>query len=76
MLALDFQFDQTSNGQVRKPLHLVDEFTPEALAVECRRRIDADATLGILDRLVAVRGRTPEHVRRQRPGAGRNALCY
>ncbi len=61
--ALDFQFDQTRDGRVLKLLHVVDEYTREALAIECRRRIDADATVAVLDRLVAARGRVPEHVR-------------
>ena len=61
--ALDFQFDQTADGRLLKLLHVVDEHTREALAIECHRRIDADATVALLDRLVAARGRTPEHVR-------------
>jgi len=61
--ALDFQFDQTADGRVLKLLHVVDEFTREALAIECRRRIDADATVARLDRLIAARGRAPGHVR-------------
>jgi putative transposase len=61
--ALDFQFDQTADGQILKLLHVVDEFTREALAIECRRRIDADATVATLDRLIAARGQAPEHIR-------------
>jgi putative transposase len=61
--ALDFQFDQTTDGRVLKLLHVVDEFTREALAIECERRIDADATVATLDRLLAVRGRAPQHIR-------------
>jgi putative transposase len=53
--ALDFQFDQTADGRILKLLHVVDEFTREALAIECDRRIDADKTVAILDRLVAER---------------------
>ncbi len=33
--ALDFQFDQTADGRILKLLHVVDEFTREALAIEC-----------------------------------------
>ena len=36
--ALDYQFDQTADGGILKLLHVVDEFTREALAIECRRR--------------------------------------
>jgi transposase InsO family protein len=61
--ALDFQFDQTADGRILKLLHVVDEFTREALAIECRRRIDADATVAVLERLVGERGRAPEHIR-------------
>jgi putative transposase len=61
--ALDFQFDQTADGQILKLLHVVDEFTREALAIECERRIDADATVATLERLVALRGRAPGHIR-------------
>ena len=61
--ALDFQFDQTADGRVLKLLHVVDECTREALAIECARRIDSDATVATLERLVAVRGRAPEQIR-------------
>jgi putative transposase len=44
-------------------LHVVDEFTREALAIECRRRIDADATVTVLEGLTLTRGRAPEFVR-------------
>ena len=61
--ALDFQFDQTADGRILKLLHVVDEFTREALAIECQRRIDADASVAVLDRLVAVRGTAPAFIR-------------
>ena len=61
--ALDFQYDQTADGRVLKLLHIVDEFTREALAIECERRIDADATVAKLEVLVAIRGRAPEFIR-------------
>jgi putative transposase len=61
--ALDFQFDQTADGRILKLLHVVDEFTREALAIECRRRIDADATVAVLDRIVAQRGGAPQFIR-------------
>jgi putative transposase len=46
-----------------KLLHIVDEFTREALAIECHRRIDADHTVKVLDRLVARRGTAPGFIR-------------
>ena len=61
--ALDFQFDQTADGRILKLLHVVDEFTREALAIECHRRIDADKTVATLERLVAERGRAPAFIR-------------
>ena len=61
--ALDFQFDQTADGRLLKLLNIVDEFTREALAIECRRRIDADHIVTVLDRLVAERGTAPAFIR-------------
>ena len=58
--ALDFQFDTTSEGRILKLLHVVDEHTREALAIEVARRIDADRTVSVLERIVALRGRPPE----------------
>ncbi len=55
--ALDFQFAQTADGRLLKLLHVVDEVTREALAMSCERRIDADGTVAVLDRLRAARGR-------------------
>ena len=58
--ALDFQFDQTADGRVLKLLNVVDEFTREALAIHVARRIDADQTVTVLERLAdgAARPRT------------------
>jgi putative transposase len=61
--AIDFQWDQTADGHNLKLLHVVDEFTREALAIECRRRIDSDQTVNVLDRLVGERRGTPAFVR-------------
>lgn len=61
--ALDFQFDTTTDGRILKLLHVVDEHTREALAVQVERRIDADHTVRVLERIVAGRGRPPELVR-------------
>jgi hypothetical protein len=51
--ALDFQFDQTADGRILKLLHVVDEFTREALEVHCERRVDADATVARLELIVS-----------------------
>jgi putative transposase len=61
--ALDFQHDATSDGRELKLLNIVDEFTREALAIECRRTIDADETVATLERLVAARAVAPANLR-------------
>jgi putative transposase len=61
--ALDYQFDQTTDGRILKLLNVVDEHTREALAITVDRRIDADATVAALDRLVAERGWPPRFIR-------------
>jgi putative transposase len=61
--ALDDQFDQTQDGKRLKLLNIVDEHTREALVIKVDRRIDADATVGVLDQLVADRGRPPRFIR-------------
>jgi len=61
--ALDYQFDQTTDGRILKLLNVVDEHTREALTITVDRRIDADATVAALDRLVAQRGTTPRFIR-------------
>ncbi len=60
--ALDFQFDQTSDGRMLKILNVIDEFTREALATDVERSIDADGVVACLDRLAAERG-APVYVR-------------
>jgi len=61
--ALDFCHDATTDGRELKFLNVVDEFTREALAIECARSIDADETVAILKRLVAQRGSAPANLR-------------
>jgi putative transposase len=61
--ALDYQFDQTQDGRRLKLLNIVDEHTREALVIKVDRSIDADATVGVLDQLVADRGRPPRFIR-------------
>ena len=70
--AFDFQFDLTADGRIVKLLHVVDEFTREALAMEAERRIDADRVVDVLER-DRRRARPPPGVRplRQRPGDDR-----
>jgi putative transposase len=61
--ALDYQFDQTADGRILKLLNVVDEHTREALTITVDRRIDADATVKVLDRLVTDRGAAPRFIR-------------
>jgi putative transposase len=61
--ALDYQFDQSQDGRRLKLLNIVDEHTREALVIKVARRIDADATVGVLDQLVADRGQPPRFIR-------------
>jgi putative transposase len=61
--ALDYQFDQTTDGRILKLLNVVDEHTRQALAIKVDRRINADATVNVLDGLVAERGRPPRFIR-------------
>ncbi|HZA81863.1 MAG TPA: integrase core domain-containing protein, partial [Actinomycetes bacterium] len=60
--ALDFQFDETTDGRRLKLLNVVDEHTREALAMDVGRRADADTVVAVLDRLAGQRG-APKHLR-------------
>jgi len=53
----DFLEDATADGRRLRLLTLVDEFTRECLAIEVARSLPADAVVGVLKRVVAVRGR-------------------
>lgn len=61
--AIDYQFDVTADGRILKLLNVVDEHTREALAIVVDRRIDSDATVATLDRILVARGATPEFIR-------------
>ena len=61
--ALDYQYDTTTDGHILKLLNVVDEHTREALAIEVERRIDADQTISVLERIVSGRGKAPELLR-------------
>jgi len=60
--AMDYQYDQTSDGRMLRLLNIVDEFTREALAMCVDRSITAEQTVGVLEHLVAARG-APENIR-------------
>lgn len=61
--ALDYQFDVTATGRTIKILHVVDEHTRESLADVVAYSIDADATVGVLDKIVGTRGASPRFIR-------------
>jgi putative transposase len=60
--ALDFQFDETSDGKMLKFLNVIDEFTREAIARDVERSIDADGVVRCLDRLAKEQG-APKYLR-------------
>ena len=60
--ALDFQFDQTTDGRLLKLLNVIDEYTRECLAIDVGRSIDADAVVTCLERIARERG-APAFVR-------------
>jgi putative transposase len=60
--AIDFQFDQISDGRRLKLANIVDEHTRQALAMRVGRTCTADDLVEVLAGLVAVRG-APEHLR-------------
>lgn len=61
--ALDFQADETADGRQLRVLNVIDEFTREALGSEVARSITAEDTVATLERLTALRGTAPEHIR-------------
>jgi transposase InsO family protein len=63
MWALDFQVDVTTGGRQVRFLNVVDEYTREALATRAARSFTADATIDVLDDLVATLGRRPQYIR-------------
>ena len=54
---------QAPDGRQLRLLNVVDEFTREALAIECERTIDADETVATLAAVAAKRGVVPENLR-------------
>ncbi len=61
--ALDYQFDQPLDRRILKLLNVVDEYTRQALTIHVDRRIDADATVNVLDHRIAERGTAPQFIR-------------
>jgi transposase InsO family protein len=63
----DFVMDQTSDGKRLKILAVVDEYTRECLALEVERCMEAADVVGVLQRIIAVRG-VPENIRSDNGG--------
>ena len=61
--ALDFQYDVTSDGRQLRFLNVVDEFTREAFATWAARSFTADATVAVLEAVIAESGRWPANIR-------------
>jgi putative transposase len=61
--ALDFQHDVTSDGRQLRFLNIVDEFTREAFATRAARSFTADATIAVLEEVIAGTGRWPANIR-------------
>ena len=61
--ALDFQYDVTSDGRQLRFLNIVDEFTREAFATRAARSFTADATVAVLEEVIADTGRWPANIR-------------
>jgi putative transposase len=61
--AVVFLVDRTADGRPIKILTITDEYTREALATPAARRITADDTVDVLERVVAQRGSTPAYIR-------------
>jgi len=61
--ALDFQCDITSDFRQLRFLNIVDEFTREAFATRAARSFTADATVAVLEEVIAETGRWPANIR-------------
>lgn len=60
---IDFQHDATVDGRELKFLNVVDEFTREALVIDCSRSITSEGVIEALTRVIGERGRAPENLR-------------
>lgn len=61
--AIDFVSDRTADGRPIKILTVTDEHTREALATPAARRMGADDTVSVLERIVERRGQAPKMIR-------------
>ncbi len=63
MWALDFQYDVTSDGRALRFLNVIDEYTREAFATRAVRSFTTDATVAVLEEVIAETGRWPANIR-------------
>lgn len=61
--ALDFRHDLTSDARQLRFLNIVDEFTREAFATRAARSFTADATIAVIEGVIAETGRWPANIR-------------
>ena len=61
--ALDFQFDQTTDGRILKFLNIVDEYTRESLVSIAARSITHEDVQHVLADLIKARGAQPRFLR-------------
>lgn len=61
--AIDFQHDATIDVRELKFLNVVDEFTREALAIDCSRSITSEGVISTLLRVIGERGCPPKNLR-------------
>ena len=61
--ALDFQFDQTTNGRTLKFLNIIDEYSRESLVSVVARSITNEDVQKILADLIRTRGEAPMYLR-------------
>lgn len=61
--ALDYQVDVTTDGRQIRFLNVIDEFTREAFATRAARSFTSDATVAVLEEVIAETGRWPVNIR-------------
>jgi putative transposase len=61
--ALDFQFDQTTNGRDLKFLNIIDEFTRESLVSIAARSLTNEDVREVLADMITARGSAPGYLR-------------
>ena len=60
---MDFQYDVTSDGRQLRFLNVIDEFTREAFTTRAARSFTSDATIAVLEEVIATTGSWPANIR-------------